>query len=107
MVWTGIHTYPEGIEVADVGFLWDEEKYARVRREHGVTFHEAIAALEDGNGYEAPDPQGHPDRCLYVGKTEAGRVLIVVYSDEELPVYRLITAYDAQGVWLDGYRRRV
>jgi uncharacterized protein len=89
----------------DIGFVWDESKYRRVVADHHVRFHEVVAAFEDENGFEVPDPAGHADRWLWVGKSSDGRVLVVIYSEQELPLYRLITAFDAEGAWKDEYER--
>ena len=90
----------------DIGYLWDEDKYKAVQRKHGVQFREAIFAFEDPDGYEIPDPAGHEDRWVQIGITTGGRVLAIVFSDEELPIYRLITAFDAERKLSDEYYRR-
>ncbi len=87
----------------DIGFLWDADKFKEVERKHGVQFHEVVSAFDDPNGYEIPAPTGHDDRWMLVGKTVDNRLLAVVYSDEELPVYRLITAFDAERRLVDEY----
>jgi uncharacterized DUF497 family protein len=89
----------------DIGFVWDENKYRKVVADHRARFHEVVAAFEDENGFEVPDPAGHQDRWSWVGKSSAGRLLVVIYSEEELPLYRLITAFDAEGAWKDAYER--
>lgn len=90
----------------DLGFVWDEDKYQKVVADHNVRFYEVVSAFDDPNGYETNDPAGHSDRWLLVGQTVQGRILAVVYSDEEWPMYRLITAFDAEGRWLDVYHQR-
>ena len=86
--------------------MWDVEKYQEVQAEHQVQFYEVVSAFDDPDGYEITNSAGHEDRCLWVGRTVAGRVLAVVYSVEELPLYRLITAFEAEGRLLDEYRAR-
>ena len=88
------------------GFVWDENKYQQVVAEHNVRFYEVVSAFDDPQGYEVPDPAGHADRWMWIGKTVHDRVLAVIYSEEDLPVYRLITAFDAEGRWLDAYTKR-
>ena len=83
----------------DIGFIWDENKYKDVQSKHGVQFREVIFAFEDPNGYESPDPAGHEDRWVQIGMTTGGRVLAVVFSEEDLSIYRLITAFDAERRW--------
>lgn len=65
-----------------------------------------VSAFDDEQGYEVPDPAGHDDRYLMVARTTTDRTLIVVFSEEELPLYRIITAFEAEGRWLDEYRQR-
>ena len=40
---------------------------------------------------------------MRVGKAVYARALVVAYSEEKLPLYRLITAFDAEGSWRDVY----
>lgn len=90
----------------DIGFIWDEDKYRKVKRDHNVKFYEAVAALDDPKGYETLDPAGHEDRWMSVGATANGRVLALVYPEEDSPLYRLITAFDAEGRFLNEYSHR-
>jgi len=90
----------------DIGFVWDEDKYQTTFERHNVRFYEVVSAFDDPNGYEIPDPAGHEDQWMWVGQTVNRRVLVVIYSEEDLPLYRLITAFDAEGRWLDEYYQR-
>ena len=91
----------------DIGYLWDEDKYEKVLKKHNVCFHEVVSALEDPKGFEeAALAADDESRWMWTGKTFTGRVLIVIYSEEELPVHRLITAFDAEGSWLHEYQNR-
>ncbi len=90
----------------DIGFVWEETKYLEVLEKHNVRFYEVVSSFDDDNGYETPDPAGHEDRWLWVGATVENRILAVVYSEEELPLYRLITAFDAEEAWLNEYYRK-
>jgi hypothetical protein len=65
-----------------------------------------VAALDDPKGYAVPDPAEHKDRGLWIGKTPWDRILSVVYSEEDLPRYRIITAFDAEREWIDEYYRK-
>ena len=87
----------------DIGFIWDEDKYQEVQRKHNVQFYEVVSAFDDQHGYDAPDPQGHQDRWMYVGKTVTDRVLVIIYIAEGEEFHRLITAYEAKGEVLDEY----
>ena len=90
----------------DIGFVWDENKYREVQKKHRVQFYEAVAAFDDPDGFEVSDLSGYEDRSRWIGATAAGRVLVVVYSDEDVPLLRLITAFDATGSLRDEYYRR-
>ena len=90
----------------DIGFVWDENKYREVQKKHQVQFYEAVSAFDDPNGFEISDLSGYEDRSRWIGATTAGRVLVVVYSDEDVPLLRLITAFDAIGSLRDEYYRR-
>jgi len=90
----------------DIGFVWDETKYKAVVKEHGVSFYEVVAAFDDPAGYEVQGLAEHEDRWLWVGKTPWERLLLIVYTEQDLPLYRIITAYDAEGRWNDEYYGR-
>jgi uncharacterized DUF497 family protein len=90
----------------DIGFVWDEVKYNAVVMQHNISIYEVVAALDDTAGYEVPGPAEHEDRWLWVGRTPWDRLLIVVYTEEDLPLYRIVTAFEAQGRWVDEYHRR-
>lgn len=91
----------------DVGYVWDEEKYRKVQKKHDVMFYEVVNALEDPNGFEqADEARWEEERWIWLGQTETGRLLVVVYSDEELPLCRIITAFEATGRWVDEYEQR-
>lgn len=87
----------------DSGFLWDSRKRARVLREHRVQFHEVVAAFDDQRGFDVPDPQGNRDRYLMVARTPADRLLAVVYEVESEEIFRIVTAFDADGAYRDEY----
>ncbi len=86
----------------DSGFVWDENKYALVKRSHNVSFWEVVSAFDDPRFYEEPHDD-YEDRMIAVAKTVTGRVLVIIYSNEDMPLYRLITAYDAPHRWLEVY----
>jgi len=90
----------------DIGFVWDETKYKNGLKEHNVKFYEVVSAFDDPNGYEVADPAKHEDRWLWVGRTPWDRLLIIVYTEQNLPLYRIITAFDAKGRWVDEYYQK-
>lgn len=80
----------------DIGFVWDETKYQKVLAEHNVRFYEVVAAFDDPLALEIPDPvESQEDRWLMIAKTPWGRLLAIVFTEQDVPLYRLITAYDA------------
>ena len=87
----------------DIGFIWDEGKYREVQREHDVQFYEVVSAFDDPNGYDGPDPQGHADRWMFIGRSVTDRILVVIYIPEAEEVHRLITAYEASREIRNGY----
>ena len=89
----------------DIGYLWDENKEALVKAKHGVELDEAIEAIADPNHNYHDDPQGNWGRSLIVGRTRTGRLLQVIISDEDLPIIRIITAYDAEKHWRQEYEQ--
>ncbi len=90
----------------DIGYVWDETKYQTVVKEHNVKFYEVVAAFEDLNGFEEVSLVEHEDRWLWVGKTPWDRFLIIVFTTQDLPLYRIITAYDANKKWVEEYYER-
>ena len=80
----------------DIGFVWDETKYQKVLADHGVKFYEVVAAFDDPNAYETPNPvESHENHCLMIARTPWGRLLAIVFTDQDSPLHRLVTAYDA------------
>ena len=90
----------------DIGFIWDNDKYLEVQRKHHVRFHEVVSAFDDPKGYEVMEPTGQSGRWMWLGATAGNRILAIIYSDEDLPIYRLITAFEARKELLDEYYRR-
>ena len=87
----------------DIGYVWDEHKYDRVQEKHDVRFVEVVDVFEDARALHGPDPGGNPNRRMVVGKTPGGRVLQVIYTDEDAPLARIITAFEASQEWRDEY----
>jgi len=90
----------------DIGFVWDQAKYKTVVKKHNVRFYEVVSAFDDPEGYEMPGSVEHEDRWIWVGQTHQGRVLTIVYTEEDIPLYRIVTAFDAEGRWLNEYCRK-
>ncbi len=60
-------------------YEWDEEKARRNLEKHGVSFEEAPSVFVDPLYIEFYDPGHSTDehRYLFIGTSEAGRLLIV------------------------------
>lgn len=88
----------------DIGFVWDETKYQKVLAEHDVKFYEVVAAFDDPQACEIPDPvESQEGRWLMIAKTPWGRLLAIVFTEQDSPLYRLITAFDANERLQDEY----
>ena len=80
--------------VGDGGFDWDDANAAHVAR-HGVQASEAEQALSnDPVTIQSAVPGGGEPRWVSVGATDAGRLLVVVWT-ERTPRVRVVTAYPA------------
>jgi uncharacterized protein len=66
-----------------VGFEWDEAKARTNLRRHGVSFDEGIAVFDDPFSITIPDPDHsyEEERFIDIGSSEAGSVLVVVYTE--------------------------
>ena len=75
---------------------WDNRKAAANLRKHGVSFEEAVTALEDTLAvtYRDPDHSDEELRFLTFGASSTGRILVVAHTDREDAV-RLISARPA------------
>jgi uncharacterized protein len=82
-------------------FDWDPRKAAANKRKHGVTFEQAMEAIEDPRAVETPDEDHSDDepRQWLLGLSSKG-VLLVVYVIREFEdgrdVHRLISARKAK-----------
>ena len=92
--------------MSDIGYVWDERKYREVERTHGLDLLGVLEAFVDPRALQHEDPQDNWERYMTVGATRSGVILQVIYSDEELPLIRLVTAYRANDHWRREYERR-
>ena len=75
---------------------WDSRKAAANLRAHGVSFAEAITALEDDLALTGEDPGEHGEqRFVTLGLSDAANLLVVVYAYREPDVIRVISAWKA------------
>ena len=77
-------------------FEWDPEKAERNFRRHGVAFTEAMTIFADPLEVTIPDV-AHSEgefRFLSLGRSEAGRLLVVAYTERQDGI-RIISAREA------------
>ena len=74
-------------------FVWDNKKAACNVRKHRVSFLEALGVLADPLALYTSDPD-HPDRELAIGSSTGGRLLVVVFCEQDHTV-RIISAREA------------
>jgi uncharacterized DUF497 family protein len=77
-------------------FTWDRAKSAANAKKHGVTFEEAVTAFADPLSITIPDPDHslEEERCILLGVSGRGRLVVVVHVDRGDEV-RLISARQA------------
>ena len=77
----------------DLSVEWDPEKAEANRRKHSVSFEEAVTVLGDPLSATLPDPDhsGREERVLILGRSAAGRFLILSATESGDHV-RLISA---------------
>ena len=75
---------------------WDNRKAGANARKHGVSFEEAVTALEDSLAVTYPDPDHSLDECRFLtfGLSSRGRILVVAHTDRGEAI-RLISARPA------------
>jgi hypothetical protein len=61
-------------------WIWDPEKARSNRRKHGVSFAEAVIALEDQLALTVPDRSRGEERLVTVGQAGEAMLLVVVWS---------------------------
>jgi uncharacterized DUF497 family protein len=88
--------------VVDGLYEWDSEKAASNLAKHGVSFPEAIVALEDVNAVEGADDRD-PSRNITIGAHTTKGVLLVV-STEMTDRTRVISAPPATSDEIRTYR---
>jgi uncharacterized DUF497 family protein len=72
---------------------WDNRKAAANLRKHGVSFAEAVTALEDPLAitYRDPDHSDQEFRFLTFGRSSVGRILVVAHTERDEAI-RLVSA---------------
>ena len=73
---------------------WDELKAAANDRKHGVSFEEAVTALMDRAAVTFFDP-ADDEREITIGHSVRNRLLLVVHTEPERDLVRIISARKA------------
>lgn len=75
---------------------WDPRKAEANLRAHGVSFAEAVTVLEDDWALTREDPAASEEpRFVTLGLSNAGNLLVVVYTYRDPDVIRVISAWKA------------
>jgi hypothetical protein len=75
-------------------WTWDLQKARANRRKHGVSFAEAIVALQDPLATTVTDEARAEERFVTIGQDSEGRLIVVVWLPRE-PGGRIISARKA------------
>lgn len=88
-------------------FEWAPKKAAANRRKHRVSFDEAMTVFGDPHELMIPDPDHSAEerRSISIGESEAGRLLLAVYTQNG-SVVRLIGAREPRDEEAAEYRER-
>jgi hypothetical protein len=75
-------------------WTWDPEKARSNRRKHGVSFAEAVVALQDPLALTVPDKTRADERVVTIGQDSEGRLVVVAWIPLEQGV-RIVSARKA------------
>jgi len=79
-----------------VAYEWDPAKAAANLEVHGVSFAEASTVLSDDFALTREDPQASGEqRFVTLGLSDAGKLLVVVYTLRQPDILRVISAWKA------------
>jgi uncharacterized DUF497 family protein len=79
-----------------VRYEWDPKKAEANRKDHGVSFADAVSVFEDDFALTREDPDAEGEqRLVTLGMDATGALLVVVYTYREPDVTRLISAWKA------------
>ena len=75
---------------------WDPAKARANFDKHGVTFSEAVTVLSDDFALTREDPDCYEEqRFVTLGLSATGQLLVVVYTQREPDIFRIISAWRA------------
>ena len=79
-------------------FEWDQIKADKNRRQHGVSFDDAVTVFADPFSITIPDPDhsAEEQRFVDIGTSARGAVLVVVYTERGDSI-RIISCRKATG----------
>jgi len=77
-------------------FEWDREKAKKNLKKHRISFEEAVTVFLDPFSITNPDPDhsSHEQRYIDIGRSDNGRVLVVVYTERSSSI-RIISCRKA------------
>jgi hypothetical protein len=79
-----------------VRFEWDPAKARANLRAHGVGFPEGVTVLDDDFALTREDPDADDEqRFVTLGLSDAGNLLVVVYTYREPDIVRVLSAWKA------------
>jgi uncharacterized DUF497 family protein len=78
-----------------VAFVWDSAKATANLRKHGVGFETACEAFFDPFVRPADAGEHDEERLAFLGMTERGRLLFVVYVERDGDQFRIVSARPA------------
>ena len=80
-----------------IEFEWDQNKAAANEKKHGVSFSEATTVFGDPLEMAIEDPEHSSDeyRFLSIGRSSAGNLLVVSYTERKQNLIRIISARKA------------
>ncbi len=75
-------------------FRWSDDKASKNARKHGVEFEEAATVFADPLSSTIPDPfhSRDEDRFVILGTSARRRLLVVVFTESDEDVIRIISA---------------
>jgi uncharacterized protein len=80
-----------------IRFDWDARKDRRNQRKHGVGFDEASTVFAETLSITIPDPEHSDDeeRWVTMGFSHRQRLLVVVHTEDDQEIVRIISARPA------------
>lgn len=92
-----------------IDFEWDMQKATANLEKHGVSFKEASTVFSDPFELTILDPDHSvgEHRFLSIGRSDLGRVVVVVFTERQLDTIRIISARIASTHERQHYESRI